>query len=242
MKVSQKIGKQLQEIPVGTTFKYEDLPIESSEYQAAAKVIGRFIHAGTLKRISKGVFYKPKETLFGALPPREDEVLKQFLFKNGERVAYVTGTSLYNKIGLTTQMSFVVIIASKSRRGTVLTIGNIKIKPVKSYARVTDENYYLLGLLDAIKDFNQIPDMDAKSVISLLVNKLKKLTPQQITNLIQNALFYPPRTRALVGAILETMDNSLDLTLLKKSLNPLSKYKLGMVNNFLPTATHWNFK
>ena len=159
MKVSQKIDSQLKNITEGITFKYQDLVLEPSEYAAATKTVERLIAEGKLQRVSKGVFYKPKQTVFGALQPREDELLKQYLFKNGQRVAYITGASLYNEMGLTTQMPFTIVLASKSRRSALLVIGNLKIKPVKSYVDVTNDNYYLLGILDAIKDFNNIPNL-----------------------------------------------------------------------------------
>ena len=241
MKVSQKIEAQLKGIPEGITFGYKDMAIETDEFGAASKSIERIIAAGKLKRISKGVFYKPRMTVFGLVQPVEQELLKQYLFKNGRRVAYITGIGLYNQMGLTTQIPAIIIMASKSRRKAV-DIGNIKIKPVKSYTNVTNENYKLLGILDAVKDFKTIPDTDIKSVISILKNQLNQLTEAERKYLTQYALDYPPRVRALLGAILEIVDNSLDLIELKKSLSPLSTYKTGITTALLPNAIKWNLK
>jgi Family of unknown function (DUF6088) len=241
MTVSQKIEQQLQQIPEGTTFRYQGLSIESSEYPAASKTIERLITKGTLQRASKGVFYKPKQTVFGALQPSENELLKQYLFKDGQRVAYITGASLYNEMGLTTQVPFVITIASKTRRAFT-SINYLTIKPAKSYVEVTDDNYKLLGILDAIKDFNRISDRDKNAVITILTNKLKALMPQETANLIKYGLDYPPRVRALLGAMLERANKSLELNTLKASLNPLSKYNYGINNNDLPNALKWQLK
>ena len=239
MKVSQKIGKKIAQIPEGTVFGYRDMGLESNEYGAAAKSIGRLIAKGTIKRASKGLFYKPKQTVFGALQPGEDELLKQYLFKNGQRVAYITGSSLYNKMGLTMQFPFHLTVASKTRR-TKVSIGKMSINPVKSYANITNENYYLLGILDAIKDFNRIPDMDSDSVITILTNRLKELNPEKTKEIIEYALKYPPRVRALLGAIVENAGIKSELGLLKESLSPLSKYKYDIKNNVLTNASKWN--
>jgi hypothetical protein len=241
MTVSQKIEQQLQKIPEGATFRYQGLAIELSEYSAASKTIERLITKGTLKRASKGIFYKPKQTVFGALQPKEDELLKQYLFKDGQRVAYITGASLYNEMGLTTQVPFVITIASKTRRAFT-SINYLTIKPAKSYVEVTDDNYKLLGILDAIKDFNRISDRDKNTVITILTNKLKALMPQETTNLIKYGLNYPPRVRALLGAMLERANKSLELNTLKASLNPLSKYNYGINNNDLPNVVKWQLK
>lgn len=241
MKVSQKIEKQLKQIPEGLPFRYQDIGIESDEYSAATKSIERLIASGTVKRASKGLFYKPKQSIFGQMPPSDADLIKQYLFKNGQRIAYITGTSLYNGMGLTTQMPFTIDVASKMRRSEVV-IGKVKIKPVKSYVDVTNANYKLLGILDAIKDFKNIQDINRTSAILILRNKLKELTSEDLRNTIRYALKYPPRARALLGAILETMDNSLDLTMLKKSLNPLSQYTMGVTSRILPNAAKWNLK
>ena len=75
MKVTKKIEQELQQIPEGRLFRYEDLPIEPSEYEAAAKAMGRYVSTGTLKRVSKGVFYKPEQTIFGLMPPSDEDII-----------------------------------------------------------------------------------------------------------------------------------------------------------------------
>lgn len=241
MTISQKIEKRIASITTGTTFRYEDLDIEASEYGAAAKSIGRFVDKGTLQRASKGVFYKPRQTVFGLVKPSDYELLKPYLFKNNKRVAYITGIQLYNQMGLTTQMPFTIEISGKSRL-KITKVGNIKVKSIKNFIEVTDENYQLLGILDTFKDFDTIPDIDRTTAIKLLINNLKKLTPQQTQEFMMYALKYPPRVRAFVGATLENIDKTLDLINLKKSINPLSKYKVGITSILLPNANNWNLK
>ena len=157
MRITQKIQNEISKLADGTTFKYEQLAIEPQEYVAAAKVIERLIAKGVIKRISTGVFYKPKKTVFGELRPNEDELLKPYLFEKGKRIAYITGTSLYNKMGLTTQIPKNIKIASRDKRISV-SRGNVKATPVKSYVDVNDKNFYLLELLDVLKGFKEIPD------------------------------------------------------------------------------------
>ena len=225
MKVAQKIENQISKIKEGTTFNYQQLSIEQSEYSAATKAIERFIEKGIIKRVSTGVFYKPKQTIFGELKPNEEELLKPYLFQNNKRIAYITGTSLYNKMGLTTQISKNIKIASRDKRITI-SIGNIKGTPVKSYADVTNKNFFLLEILDALKDFKKIPDLDKSSAIKILSNRLKELSTNEIKQLIKCVLSSPPRVRGF-------LDASIELILLKKSLNPLSEYNYGISKSLL---------
>lgn len=241
MGVTQNIQKQVSKLADGTTFKYEQLDIEPQEFSASAKAIERLIAKGIIKRVSTGVFYKPKKTVFGELKPSEEEILKPYLFEKGKRIAYVTGTSLYNRLNLTTQVPNIMRIASRKRR-IMISYDQIKAKPVKSYVDVTDENFYLLGLLDALKDFKKIPDLDKNSVIKILSNKLKELNPTETKLLIKCGLSYPPRVRSFLGALLENIKAESDLTVLKTSLNPLSEYDYGITKNELATAENWNIK
>jgi Family of unknown function (DUF6088) len=241
MKIAQKIENQLKNIPEGLTFGYQNLVIEKNEYKAAYKTIERFVTSGALGKAQKGVFYKPKQTVFGALKPSDNELLKQYLFANGQRVAYITGTRLYNEMGLTTQVPSIITIASKIRRN-VREIGKITIKPAKSYVDVTNDNYYLLGILDAIKDFNTISDKDSQSVINILTNKVSELDAKKTNELLQYALKYPPRVRALLGAIVENTGKVVELDSIRKSLNPLSTYKYGIENDVLTNISKWHLK
>lgn len=241
MGVTQKIQKQISKLAEGTTFKYEQLAIEPHEFSATAKAIERLIAKGIIKRVSKGVFYKPKKTVFGELKPNEEEILKPYLFEKGKRIAYITGNSLYNRLGLTTQIPKSIKIASRDKRITV-SIGNIKASPVKSYVDVNDKNFYLLELLDALKDFKKIPDLDKNSAIKIISNKLKELNIIETELLIKCGLVYPPRVRSFLGALLENIKTECDLSALKKSLNPFSEYKFGISKKNLPTVESWNIK
>ncbi len=238
MKLAEQIRNKILALPEESTFGYAELCIAKEDYQTAAKALERLQKKETIKKISKGVFYKPKQTIFGEIKPDYNEQLKPFLFRNGKRIAYVTGTSLYNQLGLTTQMAFRIKIASRSNRISI-NRGALKASAVKSYVEVTDDNYQLLGFLDAIKDVKTIPDAEVKTSVKILGGKIKNLSEKQTKEMVQYAIVYPPRTRALLGAMLENIDNTINTKALKESLNPLTKIKIGLTENELPTINNW---
>jgi len=241
MKVSEKIAQQIVNIPEGDTFGYEQLSITKEDYLAAAKVLERLQKKGILKKISKGVFYKPEISPFGELKPSEQEIMKPYLFEGGKRIAYVTGSYLYNQLGLTTQLTSGIKIASRSKRIKINT-GALNASPVKSYADVDDANYQLLGFLDAMKDLKIIPDGDIKSSISIFCYRIGQLTNEEIEEMIKYALVYPPRVRALLGAILEQLNRTKGIEKLKEKLNPLSHFKLGIKSSYLKSISNWNIQ
>ena len=241
MNIAKKIEKKIDTIESGNTFTYKDLDIKKEEYSAASKSIERLIKKDIIKRISTGVFYKPKQTVFGELKPDEEKIITPYLFKNGKRIAYISGLLLYNKMGLTTQIPKETSVASNKKR-IYISKGNIKAKAVKSYVEVTEKNYKFLELLDALKDFKKIPDLNKKSAISILSRKISELNKKQIKELIKIALEYPPRVRAFLGALLENLNANINTKSLDDSLNPLSEYELGLTKDILPTVKKWNIK
>ena len=242
MKIAEKIKKIIDGIKPGDTFTYQQLSLEKDEYIAATKAIERLINKGIIKRMSTGIFYIPKNSVFGELKPREEELVKPYLFnKKEERIAYITGTSLYNKMGLTTQIPRIIKIASRDKR-IYISNENVKATAVKSYVDVTDQNYYLLEILDALKDLKKIPNLNIISAIIILSNILSQLNKTEVKKLIEFAIFYPPRVIAFLGALLEKNDTSVNLNLLRENLNPLTKYKIGIDDEILFTAKNWGIK
>jgi len=58
--------------------------------------------------------------------------------------------------------------------------------------------------------------------------------------MVRLALKYPPATRALLGALLEALQQSQATESLFKSLNPITKYKLTGATKALSTTEKWN--
>ena len=241
MTLALQIRTNIKKLPEGKSFGYADLGITREEYQTAAKALERLQASGMIKKISKGVFYKPEQTVFGELKPDYSEQLRPYLYENGKRIAYETGFSLFNRMGLTTQMAYRIKIASRSKRISI-NRGALKADAVKSYAEVTEGNYELLGFLDAIKDSKRIPDCSVSQAVKILSSKIKLLNDKQIADLVKYGLLYPPRVRALLGAILENIAKEWNKEKLKQSLNPLSKIILGLKEKDLPTIKNWNIE
>jgi hypothetical protein len=241
MTLAAQIQARIKKLPTGKSFGYKDLDIAKENYQTAAKAIERLQAKGVIKKISKGVFYKPEQTIFGELKPDYSERLRPYLFENGKRIAYETGVSLFNRMGLTTQMAFRIKIASRSKRISI-NRGPLKADAVKSYTEVTEANYELLGFLDAIKDIKRIPDCSVKQAIIILGSKISELNDKQINDLIKYAIFYPPRVRALVGAMLENLKIEADTLKLRESINPLTSIKIGLKEKDLETGKNWNIE
>ncbi|MEO9146920.1 MAG: hypothetical protein ABI237_15330 [Ginsengibacter sp.] len=58
--------------------------------------------------------------------------------------------------------------------------------------------------------------------------------------MVRLVLKYPPATRALLGALLDQLQQSKITGPLLKSLNPITKYKLPGASKVLSATEKWN--
>lgn len=241
MKVSEYISFAIDRLPKGYIFTYSDFATEQNSKEAIIKALNRLATSGKIVKLSKGKFYKPETTPFGKLQPNQSQIVKDLLETDGKVIGYLTGYSIYNQLGLTTQISNTIQIGKNEVRPTFkrerYTISFIKQKNI-----ITKENIPLLQLLDAIRYIKKIPDTNIASACKRFLAIVEKLSEKDKNTLARLALKYPPATRSLLGALLETVENSELTEPLRKSLNPITVYKLSGLNKVLPVAEKWNIK
>lgn len=140
------------------------------QYQGAlVKALNRLTEQGTLQRLSKGKYYKPRKTIFGTLKPVPEEITKDFLEKNGKLVGYITGNSAFASMGLTTQITSSILIGTNRYRNP-LTRGDYVISFLQQRNPITEENFPLLRILDALKFIKEIPASSPDSIVVQLGN------------------------------------------------------------------------
>lgn len=180
--------------------------------------------------------------MFGNLLPNEKEIVKDLLEKDGKPIGYLSCVSFFNEAGFTTQVSNTFTIARNDIRPP-LQRGFYRIKFFKQKNTITASNIPLLRLLDVMRFIKNIPDSSFKRSVIRLTSLIQELSNEDKKILIKLAFKYNPAVRALLGALLEEMnyentDNELEK--LKASLNPITKYKIGITTGILPTTNNWN--
>jgi Family of unknown function (DUF6088) len=240
MTVAANIKEKIKRIPNGTPFGYAQLGIAAKDFNTAAKAIERLQKKGFIKKVSKGQFYKPQVTVFGELGPDYDKVLQNYLYKGKKRVGYITGGELYNQLRFNTQISATTTVATNVNKKNI-NLGWLKTKTVKAYATINDNNYKYLGILDAIKDAKKIQDCSVNKATEIIIIQLNRLQPKEMEALLKYALQYPPRVRALLGAILQ-YKFKFDVSALLKSLNPSTVFKLNITCMDASILKNWNIK
>lgn len=239
MKTPEYIALTIDRLPKGYVFTYTDFIAEVNKKEAVIKALNRMVKAGKIAKLSKGKYYKPEDTPFGMLQPNQAQVVKDLLEEDGKTLGYLTGYSIYNKLGLTTQVSNIIQIGKNQIRP------NFKreryfISFIRQKNTITKENIPLLQILDSIRYIKKIPDATIEASCKRLLSIIKNLSEKDKGTMVRLALKYPPVTKALLGALLEELKESSLIEPLYKSINPITKYKLKGTGNLLRAAGKWN--
>lgn len=239
MKTSERIAYTIDRLPKGYVFTYADFDTEVTRKEAVIKALNRMAISGKITKLSKGKYYKPENTPFGHLQPNQAQVVKDLLEENGKITGYLTGYSIYNQLGLTTQISNTIQIGKNQVRPGFKR-ERYTISFVKQKNTITKENIPLLQILDAIRYIKKIPDSSIENSCRRFLAIIKKLLAKDINTLVRLALKYSPATRALLGALLEQLQQKNVTEPIFKSLNPITKYKLPGASKVLLTTEKWN--
>ena len=226
----------------GQVFTAFSIPIEGVSVDAVRKALDRMVVEGTIRKLDKGRYYRPQQTRFGELPPDIEQVVGDLVMdKNNQPIAYLTGMIMFAQMGLTTQISSWIELGVRKYRRRIKR-GRYTISFILQPNPITMENMELLRLLDAIRFCREISGTDPEEAVERLIYLVGKLSTDQKLQIIQLALPYAPYVRALLGAILEHLGLKNELQSLRDSLNPMTRYKLYISEEILPTRSNWNIR
>ena len=241
MSVAAAVNRTIDGAPTGRIFGYEVFPQYREAPSAVVRAVNRGVENRRLKRVSKGRFYKPRKGALGDVPVGDEERLRDALYRNGRRAGYITGPALYNRLGLTTQMPKTIAIAVNGAT-QIKDFGTMRVKLLARRAPISDSTVPLLEILDILRDARKVPDADVGRVIQTMTRRLTELTPTKRKKLQRLALdYYNSGTRALLGMLLTRCQKDV-LPALKASLNPTTRFDLGIDPEDWPESQAWNIR
>ena len=237
MIIARQIKEKLSSTPAGVVLTARDFGVEMQYQPALAKALSRLVLQGELQKIAKGKYYIPKKTIFGELKPTDSELVKDFLEQNGKVVGYITGTTAFASMGLTTQISSSILIGTNKYRRPI-TRNGVKVSFLLQENTITSSNIPLLRILDAIRLIKEIPATSPDECVTNIHKAIVVLSKEQKQELAELSLAYTPYVRALLGAIYESM--GLETENISKTLNGVTSYKLPISDKVLSNKKNWN--
>ncbi|MFT4522769.1 MAG: hypothetical protein ACI8SE_001593 [Bacteroidia bacterium] len=240
MTIAGKIKQRIKQLPNGYVFSYSKfLDVGLEKQEAIIKALNRLAEQKVINKLTKGKYYKPEKTAFGEIEPSQYEIVKDIIGSKNKPLGYLTGLSIYNTLGLTSQVSYTIQIGKNDIRPSIRR-GKYVIAFVKQKNAITKINIPLLQILDAIKNISKIPDTTLDISCIRFQDMLRQLDPKQVKMICKLSLKYPPSTRALLGALLEQTNISFDQDEIKHTLNPITRYRFTGIDKVLSNYKSWN--
>lgn len=137
-----------------------------------------------LIRFDKGIYYIPKETIFGKTLLNPEKVIeKKYIRSDSEIFGFYSGQTLLNQFGMSTQMPNIIEICTNNESSKIrdVDIAHVKVRLRRSKIDVTKENEAVLRFLELMNYV--IPgnmDQFQKSALKRYVNE-NKITREDIT-------------------------------------------------------------
>ncbi len=211
---------------------FRDLP-----FSAVAQALSRLTRRGTIERLSKGVYYRNRVTIFGKSRPNPATMRD---LASRRKTLFPSGIAASNLLGFTTQMPKHGEVATSALSLPRKLVGNdtvIHTRRPEAWASLSETDAALLDFLRHGAKFSELTQEDT-------IHKLLALLSEQgrINRLFKVADSEPPRVRAILGAMGERLGaNRRTLQRLRASLNPFSRFDFGMLGA-LPNAGAWQAK
>jgi hypothetical protein len=206
-------------------------------FTAIAQALSRLTRAGKIERLSKGIYYRSRQTAFGKSRPNPSAIRK---LAGKRTTVFPAGIAAAGLLGFTTQNPRRTEVATTGLSLPRKLIGGdtlIHTRRPAAWASLSERDGALLDFLrNQAKSSDLSPEDTVKRTLTLMREK------GTFDRLLKVAHSEPPRVRAMLGAIGEQLGESAkSLQRLHAALNPLSRFDFGALAG-LANARNWQAK
>lgn len=137
--------------------------------------LAQLVEQEVLKKLASGLYHVPRQTIFGTVPPEENELVRSFL-KNDDFL--LTTPNLYNSLGVgTTQLYNKRVVYNHKRHGVFNLGGRDFFFHAKHHfpKKLTQE----FLVVDLVNNLGSLAE-DKEDVLEKTVNKAKSLNKKNL--------------------------------------------------------------
>jgi hypothetical protein len=201
---------------------------------AVAQALSRLARQGVIERLSKGTYYRSRETTFGRSRPNAAAIQK---LASRRKSIFPSGIAAAGLLGFTTQIarrSEVSTSALSLPRKLIGVDTVVHTRRPEAWERLSSEDAALLDFLRGGGRTSELaPEETIRKTLALMSEK------GRLGRLLQVADSEPPRVRAMLGAMAEELGkNAAAQARLRASLNALSRFDFGLLTG-LSNARSW---
>jgi len=206
-------------------------------FPAVAQALSRLTKAGVIERLSKGTYYRSRQTALGKSRPNP-AAISNLASKRAK--VFPAGIAAANILGFTTQnprRSEVATSRGSLPRKLVGPDTIVHTRRPEAWATLSETD---AALLDFLRRRGRASELSPDETVRRLLSHISE--PGRYDRLLKIATFEPPRVRAMLGAIGEQIGaNRRALNRLRQTLNPLSRFDFGLFAG-LTFARQWYAK
>ena len=162
----------------GRVYRRDDLAKVTG---AVDRNLSELVKSGALEKVAPGLYYQPKTSRFGNLPPDDHQLVEAFL---RDKHFLMFSPSAYNSVGVgTTQLYNSTLVYNHKRHG-VFKLGNrefnFKVKP--RFPKKLSAEFLFVDLLNNLNELAE----DQNEVIRHARNRLPELNSARLKDALQS--------------------------------------------------------
>jgi hypothetical protein len=190
MKKLDTLRKQLKP---GKVYRRADLAQWSN---AVDRHLAQLVKEGSLNKLAPGLYYVPKQTVFGAAPPEEHELVRSFLKEDD---FLLTTPNAYNSLGVgTTQLYNKRVVYNHKRHGSFNLGGREFFFHAKHrFPKKLSPEFLVVDLLNNLNSLAE----DKDEVLKKTLVKAKSLDSKSLRQSV--ARYGNTKTKALLAPALK---------------------------------------
>lgn len=205
---------------------------------AVAQALSRLARDGKLERLSKGVYYRARQTGFGKSRPNPAAIRKLAMAR--DKFVFPAGIAAANLLGFTTQSAGRPEVATSGFRLPRKLLGAdtvVHTRRPDAWRTLSETDAALLDFLRRSGRTSELsPEETVRRTLALCSEE------GRFARLLNVAASEPPRVRGMLGAIgMQLRNQPAVLQGLRESLNPVSRFDFGMLQG-LAHAADWQAK
>lgn len=160
-------------LKAGKVYRREDLVRYSN---AVDRHLASLVNEGTLEKIAQGIYYFPKQTIFGAVPPDDETLVRSFLKDDN---FLLTSPNSYNALRVgTTQLYNKRVVYNQKRHGEVVLDGRkFYFHKTPYFPKKATPEFLLVDLINHLDHLAEDRNMVLQNALSkaktMNFNKLK---------------------------------------------------------------------
>lgn len=187
------------------------------------KTLERMCKKGILVHLTKGLYYRPKNTQFGTVPISEKDIVDHYIKDNQ---GIVVGYRLFNQKGLTTQISKRVEVLSSAVPGKKKNIHNIYVMNIS--ISLTPKTIPIIETLEILQNYTSIENINNTALAAYMKDFARHYADEATVYVLKNRK-YKKSTIAFLESFLNyfKVENTLN-----QFLSSLSSYAIPDIEEF----------